>query len=51
VITKEQAKDALIVVSEYAMEKLPVLRGRISIFLNQELEESSEEGSCFSISS
>ncbi len=45
-LSKEQAKDALIVVSEYAKEKLPVLRGSISIFLNHELEEASEEGSC-----
>lgn len=43
--SKDQAKGTLIVVSDYAKEKLPVLRGNINTFLNEELENADKESS------
>ncbi len=45
-LSRDQAKNTLIVVAEYAKEKLPVLRGNIDAFLNEELENANKEESC-----
>jgi len=42
-LSKDQAKNILVVVSEYAKEKFPVLSGSINVFLTKELENANKE--------
>lgn len=41
-LTKEQAVNSLIIITDFAKEKYPVLRGNISSFLQKEIASSEQ---------